>query len=245
MATYMESEMPTIVSSGNNGNGFLNGEGLWAIIIFAMIFGWGNGGFGFGNGGRGASENIGYELGKMATTNDVAAGFNNSAVISKLNDLALGQAGLQQTACQGFSGINMSIANASHSTDREIANLGFALTSQISNCCCDIRSTLLENRYLNERQTCDLINNNNANTQRILDYLCNEKISSLQSENAALTAQLSQNAQTTAIVNALSPKQPIPAYPVFPATSFAFPTGVSFGVNGNCGCGCNGTTNIQ
>ena len=35
-------------SNGNGNNGLWGGDGLWAIIIFAMIFGWGRGGFGFG-----------------------------------------------------------------------------------------------------------------------------------------------------------------------------------------------------
>lgn len=87
--------------------------------------------------------------------------------------------------------------------------------------------------------TRDIITSQQAGTQKILDFLCQEKISGLQAENAALTAQLSQNAQTNAIVSALAPKAPVPAYPVFPATSFAHPTGVSFGIDGNCGCGCN------
>lgn len=214
--------------NGNYGNGFgFGGDWSWWIIIL-LIFGWGNGnGFGFGNGGAGMT---GYELGKVATTNDVASGFNNSAVLSNLNDLRLGQAGLQQTLCQGFNGINTSILTT-----------GNTIQSQIASCCCDLKSLGLENRYLNEKQTCDLIVNQNQNTQRIIDYLNCEKVSALQAENAALTAQLSQNAQTSAIVNALSPKQPVPAYPVFPATSFAHPTGVTFGFGGynNDGCGCN------
>ena len=74
--------------------------------------------------------------------------------------------------------------------------------------------------------------------QKIIDYLQNEKICSLQAENVALKGRISNDAQTAAIVGALAPKQPIPAYPVFPTTSFAYPTGVSFGVNGN-NCGCN------
>ena len=80
-----------------------------------MIFGWGRNGWG-GNGngggtgsGSGGSEMLGYELGKMATQADLATGFNNNAVIGSLNDIKLGQAGIQQTLCQGFGGVNTSI----------------------------------------------------------------------------------------------------------------------------------------
>ena len=205
------------------GNGMFGGDWSWWIIIL-LIFGWGNGnGFGFGNGGAGMT---GYELGKVATTNDVASGFNNSAVLSNLNDLRLGQASIQQTLCQGFNGVNTSILQT-----------GNAIQSQLASCCCDIKTMGLENRYLNERQTCELITNANANTQRIIDYLNCEKVSSLQAENAALTAQLSQNAQTRTLIDTLRP-QAVPAYiTCSPYQSmFGFPY-AGYG-NNNC-CGCN------
>lgn len=68
---------------------------------------------------------MGYELGKLATTNDVASGFANSASLASLNDLKLGQAGIQQTLCQGFSGVNTTILQSNNATQREIANIGF------------------------------------------------------------------------------------------------------------------------
>lgn len=194
---YYEGELPMM---GNN-NGFGGGwEGLIGLALVASLFGGGWGGFGGGYGGRGAgSEALGYELGRVATTNDVASGFNNSAVLSSLNDLKLGQssnyAGIQQTLCQGFNGINTSILTTANSLQREIAD-----------CCCNTGRMI-------ERSTCDIIQAGNANTQRIIDYLTSEKISGLQAENSLLKGQLSQNAQTAAIVNAIKP-QPIPAYTV-------------------------------
>ena len=57
-------------SNGGNCNngGFWGGDGWWAIIIFAMIFGWGRGGFG-GFGGGGASTDPGLQ--GLATRADV------------------------------------------------------------------------------------------------------------------------------------------------------------------------------
>lgn len=215
--------------TNNNGygNGMFGGEWSWWIIIL-LIFGWGNGnGFGFGNGGAGMT---GYELGKVATTNDVASGFNNSAVLANQRELQLstqsGFANVQQTLCQGFNGVNTSILTT-----------GNAIQSQLASCCCDLKSLGLENRYLNERQTCDLITNANMNTQRIIDYLNSEKVSSLQAENAALTAQLSQNAQTNTIINTLRPVAQ-PAYITCSPyqSAFGFPYG-GYGNNGCGGCG--------
>lgn len=76
-------------NNGNNANAW-GGEWIWIIVLFAL-FGWG--GNGYGNQGRGqvGGQEVGYELGKLATTNDVASGFANSASLASLNDLKLGQ----------------------------------------------------------------------------------------------------------------------------------------------------------
>ena len=85
-------------NNNNNGWGFGNGDWIWAIILLALI---GNGGWGFGGGFGGGGFGGGFvpfELGKVATQADIASGFNNSAVLSSLNDLKLGQS-------TGFAGI--------------------------------------------------------------------------------------------------------------------------------------------
>lgn len=58
---YFEGEIPTVVS-GNNSNGFGNGfsDGWWGIILIALLFGWGRGGYGFGGGNGGNGEVVGY-----------------------------------------------------------------------------------------------------------------------------------------------------------------------------------------
>ncbi len=208
-------------------NNAFGGDWAW-IIILALLFGWGRNGFGGGFGGGNDSFIGGYDIGKLATTNDVASGFNNSAVLSSLNDLKLGQAGLQQTLCQGFNGINTSVLTSTN-----------ALQSQISNCCCQLERQLADDtcsinrnidsvNYNMATNTASIIQASNNNTQRILDYLCQEKISSLQAENAALTSQLSQFNQTTNIINALRPT-PVPSFPASQLYGF---------YGNNCGCGC-------
>ena len=124
MPTYTESEIPTVISTGNGGgygNGMWGGDGaIWAILLLALLGGRGFGGFG-GYGG-GSSEFVGYELGKVATQADVSAGFASNATLSSLNDLKLGQAGIQQTLCQGFNGVNTSILTSANATQREISD---------------------------------------------------------------------------------------------------------------------------
>ena len=212
---YMQGDIPTIVNEGgaNANNGW--GEGWWIIIIFALLFGYGRGGFGNGNG----SETIGYELGKVATTNDIASGFNNSAVLGGLNDLRLGQAGIQQTLCQGFGGVNTSILSTANAIERQIAD-----------CCCSTQRSIDAVNYNMAKNTCDIIDAGHADTQRIIDFLTGEKISSLQHENALLTSQLSQNSQTKTLLEAIN-RTPYPAYIVpNPYSSYGygygFPTSV-------------------
>lgn len=178
-------------SAPNYSNGFgFGGDNAWWIIIL-LLFGWGNNGNGFGGGFNGQ---FAYDLGKVATTNDVASGFNNSAVLSSLNDLKLGQAGLQQTLCQGFNGINTSILTSSHDMSRQLAD-----------CCCTTQRAIDATNYNMAKNTCDIIHASNDNTQRILDFLTGDQIAKLRAENATLTAQLSQNAQTNTIINTLRP----------------------------------------
>lgn len=117
-------------TNSSYGNGFFGGDWAW-IIILALLFGWGNNGNGFGGGFGGGNSFVGgYDIGKLATTNDVASGFNNSAVLSNLNDLKLGQAGLQQTLCQGFSGVNTAITTNGYETRLAVNDL----SSQLAQC---------------------------------------------------------------------------------------------------------------
>lgn len=222
--------------STNNGygNGFFGGDWAW-IIILLLLGGWGGRGFGFGSGFGGYGEGgfiSGYDIGKLATTNDVAVGFNNSAVLNSLNDLKLGQAGLQQTLCQGFNGVNTSILTSTN-----------AVQSQLAGCCCDLARSIDGVNYNMAKNTCDITNaihnssrdiidNQNANYRAIHDELVANKIEAKNERIAELTQQVNalnlaqsqanQNAYLTATMDAntaelirrLGRDCPIPAFVV-------------------------------
>ena len=210
---YIEGDFP--ISFGNNGynnNGFGNGwEGLIGLALVASLFGgWGNG-FGFNRGGMG-----GY--GTPATQADVASGFSTSSILSGINGIKENQLSMQNFINQGFSGLNTAILTGFHGVDNAVCTLGYNTASQfagisreLADCCCGLKGAIADVKYANERQTCDLITNANANTQRIIDYLTTEKISSLQAENVALKGRISNNEQSAYIINALNP-QARPAY---------------------------------
>lgn len=237
---------------GNNGNNWNDGSWLWfLIVVFAIFGGWGNGfgGFGGTNGGVGS---------------EIQRGFDNSAVISKLdgisNGLCDGFYAMNNSMLTGFNGINTNIMQTGYGIQQAVnadtvANMQNtnALQSQLANCCCETREAIQGINYNLATNTCalqntmnsntrDIIDSQQAGTRAILDYLCNEKISSLQAENNDLRRAASQDrqsallttqmaAQTQQIINAVNPA-PIPAYTV------PNPNAYAYGCGCNTGCGC-------
>ena len=191
--------------SNDNNNGMFGGDWGW-IVILALLFGWGNNGFG----GYGAGGNFGgYEIGRLATTNDVASGFNNSAVLSSLNDIKLGQQQAINYNNQGFAGLNATINAGFAGVDNAVCTLGYntqagfnALSREFADCCCTTQRAIDAVNYNMAKNTCDIQNTINSTTRDIIDsqrdgttailnFLTNEKISSLQAENSTLKAKLS------------------------------------------------------
>lgn len=189
--------------NGGNGNGGLWGnDGIWAILLLALLGFGGRGGYGFGGGySGGGSEFVGYELGKVATQADIASGFNNSAVLSGINGIKENQLSMQNFINQGFAGLNTQLVGEFRNVDGAICSLGH----QISDCCCATQRAIDGVNFNIAKQTCDIITNANANTQRIVDYLQNEKIESLRAENVALKGKISNAEQSAYLLNELKP----------------------------------------
>lgn len=268
------------VTDGNRNNSMWGGDWLGYLLLFALLGG-GLGGFGgFGGGGilpwlllggngfGGFGGNCCVGAG-CATQADLAAGFNNSAVLSSLNDLKLGQAGVQQTLCQGFNGVNTTVLQGFNGVDNAVCTLGYniqggfnTLGHQISDCCCATQRAIDSVKYENATNTCaiqntiqnttrDIIENANANSRAVLDFLTQDKIATLTAENQSLkfaASQAAQNAfitanqeaQTAELIRRLGADCPTPAYVVQPPQPVTFPTNccgtVNYATNG-CGCG--------
>ena len=223
------------------GDGMFGGDGAWWIIIL-LLFGWGGRGYGFGGGFGGG--NGGYPMcGVPATQADLAAGFNNSAVLNNLD-------GIENALCQGFNGVNTAILQSGYNTQAGINGL----SHQLADCCCATQRAIDGVKYENATNTCaiqntinsttrDIIENANANSRAILDFLTNDKIATLTAENQSLKFAASQSAQnafitanqeaqTAELIRRLGRDCPVPAY-VVPNPNccyqYAQPT-----------CGCNG-----
>ena len=235
---------------GNNGGGFMNSEGLWIIVILAML-GFGNGGFGgYGGGANGA-----------ITRAELYDGFATQNIDSAVR-------GVQQGICDSTYALNNSIMSGFHGVDSAICNLGYqtqagfnTLGHQISDCCCTTQRAI-DNVNFNmakgfcdlgnviNMQTRDIIDNQNANYRGIMDFLVSEKLASKDARIAELTNQLSQSnqnaviraaidASTAEIIRRTGNDCPIPAYWVNPPTPVQAPCSwTNGGYNNGCGCGC-------
>lgn len=138
----------------------------------------------------------------------------------------------QTNMLQGFNGVERSLCNGFNSVNNGITNLGF----QMQNCCCETNRNIDGLRYDNAKNTCDIINAGNANTQRIIDHLTQNEIQALRTELQSAQLQLSNNAQTQTLVNQLRPC-PIPAYlSCSPYTSYNPQFNNGCGCNSGCGC---------
>lgn len=202
-------------NNGNNGYGF-GDNGAWWIILF-LIFGWGRNGFGNGFGGNGVNDS--YVLATdFATIERKLDGVNNG-LADGFYRTAEQVYGIQNTLCQGFSGVNLAITNNGFATQNAINGL----SSQLASCCCGIEKSLLENRYLDAQNTCaitnaiamntrDIIDNANQNYRAIHEELIanklemkNDRIAEQQNEINALRLRASQEAQNNYLLNELKP----------------------------------------
>ncbi len=222
----------------SNRGGMFGGDGWWAIIIFALIFGWGNGGYGFGGGNSGgvadgyvlASDFANVERKIDAVNNGVCDGFYamNTGMLN-------GFAGVTQAVTSGFSAAELARCNQQAALMQQLN----AMQRSTDNCCCENRAAIAQVRYDMATQACDTRNtiqnaarditdNQNAGTREILNFLTNSRLRDLEAENSTLKLAASQAAQNNYIVNTLRPA-PIPAYQV--------QNPYSYGANGCGGCG--------
>lgn len=273
---------PVMYGNGNNNGGFFGGDGIWALVLLALLFGNNGWGGGFGNGGN--NDFAWLSNGQKDIMNQTSDGFNTLHLSNQIEGVRDGVYGISNQLCNSTSDIVSAVNNGFASAEvsdnaRQIANMqqafnnqiatlqGFNnLGSQFADCCCENRlgiaglnATILsencaDRQALNEGVR-DIIANQTASVQRILDQLCNdkidaknEKIADLQREilmkdlqasqiQQTATLRLGQEAEVDALYNRLN-NCPVPTTPVYGRTPI-------FTCNNNNGCGCGGyATNI-
>lgn len=228
---------------GGFGDGF--GSGWWIILLFILL---GNGGWGMGGGFGGDGL---YPW--MNNSQNINSGFRDQMLGTQINGIqnaiTSGFGDMQTALCGGFAGVNAAVANGFAQSEiaanaRQMADMqqSFAMQSALQNCCCENRSGLADLKYTIATENCadraalsdgirDLLAATQAQTQTILDKMCQQEIDNLKAQNIALQNQVnmqnlaaSQAAQTAAlvadntaqtqyIVNRVAP-YPIPSYTV-------------------------------
>lgn len=255
---------------GYNDGGFGGDWGAWIILflIFGM-FGWGGfGGFGgFGNNG----------LQGVLTRADLCQDMNFQGIENGIRGIQQGICDSTYALNNSINGLGMNVMQGFHGVDNAICNLGYqtqqgfnttnvalmqgqnALQAQLSDCCCKTQRAIDGVNYNMATNTCtitnqmnsntrDIIESQNAGTRAILDYLCQDKISTLQNEVQSLrlaASQANQNAAIGAMIDASTANIirrtgsdcPIPAY-VVPNPNCCYDN-YGFGYRNNSGCGCN------
>lgn len=194
---------------GNNG-GFgdgANGGWFWIIILFffAIFGGWGNNGAGNGAGGFG---------GFVPYYGGVQQGFDQAAIMGGINGIQNSLANAEVSRCNTQANL---LATLNNNQNANTAAMN-AIAMNLQNCCCQQAANTSELRYTVATEACadraavgDALQavtaQNNANTQRILDMMCQDKIDAKNEKIADLERQLtmanlaaSQNAQTAAIL---------------------------------------------
>ena len=233
-------------NEGCKNGGLFGGDGIVGLIAILALLGGGIGGFGFGGGGMmwpwmmmGGGFG-GWNRGDCATQADLAAGFNNSAVLNNLNDLKLGQAGIQQTMCHGFNGVNTTMLQGFNGVERGFCDL----SHQISDCCCTTQRAIDGVNYNLATQACDTRRAIEDGTRAILDRMAQSDYNQLKEKYDAAQIQLMLGNQNRYFDAALDSTKaeilrrtgndcPVNAVVVQPNTPVRF--------NQGCGCGNFGT----
>lgn len=256
---------------GGNGDGFGGGFGNdWGWIILLLLFA--NGGWGNGFGGFGGGNEIYPWMNQAEVTNN---GFRDQMINGNVTAIRDAIGNLSTQLCNCCGDMQMALANGFAGVEqganaRQMANMnqmfanqtammqGFNnIQSQFADCCCENRlancqtQNIIQNegnmtRFADANNTRDLLTNQTANTQAILDKLCqleldgkNDKIADLERQLTMANLQASQVAQNAFIQQGFSNEVdalynrlnscPVPTTPVYGRTPI-------FTCNNGCGC---------
>ena len=257
---------PIMSGYGNNGFGGFGNDAIWIIVLLAL-FGWGNNGNGNGFFGGNNFDN-GYAWlsnGQKEIMQNTNNGFDTLHLSNQLDTVNSGIYSLSNQLCNTGNDITSAINTTAYNAEiaaanRQMANMNtaFDLNRQFADCCCenrlgiqDLKSTVISencsDREVLRQIGQDILVNQTANTQKIIDEIFRDRLDEKDDKIAELNRQLqmadlraSQIAQTQAITSNIynelknCPVGTVPVYGSQPI--FTCPN------NNGCGCGFNTTS---
>lgn len=196
-----------------NNDGIFGGNGMWVFFLFFLLA-WGGNGFGWGGDG-----------GRYATQADVQRGFDNQAVISKLDGINYGLCdgfyAMNTVMLNGFNGIQRDLCQGFNAVNAGIAENRFAAQQ----CCCETNRNIDAIRYDNAQNTCAITNAIHAEGEQTRAMLCAQETQRLRDELDQARCMISNNAQSQYILGQLGRYYSNPP---------------CYGYSNDCGCGCRG-----
>ena len=185
-------------TDGRRNNGFGDGGDWWIILLF--LFAMGNGGFG------------GWGNGQGLTQAQMQQGFDTQEITRKLDGISYGLSdgfyAQNTTMLNGFAGVTSAVEQARFDAQH---------------CCCETNRNIDNVRYEGAKNTCDIIQAQHEDTQKILDAITGNRMADMQN-------QINQLQLQSALCGVVR-------YPN--ATTYTAGGNPFFGGYGNgCGCGC-------
>lgn len=180
----------------NNDGGFGNGMGGWwvLIILLALFGGFGNGwgGRGNNNGGETTVVTVPTPMGGFGYGGNgfaeaaVQRGFDNQAVITKLDGINAGICSLGYDQLAQMNGINNTVMQTGWGITQAINNDSVAnmqntnaLSRQLADCCCENRAGLADIKYTMATDACAI----NTNVHQTGDAIINSQNAGFQMLN--------------------------------------------------------------
>ena len=207
---------------GNNRfGGMFGGDGIWAIVLIALLFGNGGwGGFGGFGGGFGMTDGglLGYAIGNNATKGDLSDGLfsvQNGAKLDSIStqiangfsDNATNICNVRSDILTGNMGLQNAILDSKYANAIGDCNIQRDILSQTNELNTNLLTTQLNAQAQLDKCCCDLRAEGLANTQKILDAINTNTIQDLRDKLATANNQLSDQA----VISAVRP-YPVPSY---------------------------------
>lgn len=192
------SDIAAVTDGRRYNDGFGCGGGDWWIILL-FLFAMGGGGFG------------GWGNGQGLTQAQMQQGFDTQEITRKLDGISYGLA-------DGFYAQNTTMLNGF----REVTDAVQQARFDAQHCCCETNRNIDNVRYEGAKNTCDIIQAQHEDTQKILDAITGNRIADMQNQ-----------------INQLQLREALCGVVRYPnATTYTAGGNPFFGGGCGCGCGC-------